>query len=98
MGPGPVAKRSAPRLELERRRAARFASGVLVKVFTCDGFEGHYPVGAAAVMVAETEERARELLDAELKSGGLPGLREDDEVMELNPEVEVVFVLVDGNY
>jgi hypothetical protein len=74
-----------------------------MKVYYCNEFEGHYPTGAGAVIVAETKLKARRLLDAELKSRGLPnGSRRPDgslaEIKELDVKAEGAIVLYDGNY
>lgn len=65
-------------------------------VWTCNDFLGHYPVGTAAVVVAESEAEARRLLAAELKEHGLT-LRDKDRLVELalRPRVRV---LQDGEY
>lgn len=43
----------------------------MMKIFTCNNFIGHYPVGTAAVMSAENEEQARAILATELERVGL---------------------------
>lgn len=70
-----------------------------MKTFTCTKFQGHFPVGSAAVVTAKTRERARSVLSAELKRNGLKGdelLLED--LIELNTKLEGVAILCDGNY
>lgn len=42
-----------------------------MKVFTCTGFQGHYPVGTSAVVVAETAEAAALALREALQQEGL---------------------------
>lgn len=43
-------------------------------VFTCTDHDGHWPVGVASIVVAESEDQACDLLDAELVKRGLkPG-------------------------
>ena len=42
-----------------------------MKVFVCTDFEGHWPVGTSAVIVAENEEQARQQLIEGLKQEGL---------------------------
>lgn len=68
-----------------------------MKVFTCKDFKGHYPVGAAAVIVAPDIKTAAEMLDRVLLTAGLPqdGLME---LRELQTEEPSVVILVDGNY
>lgn len=69
-----------------------------MKVFTCDNFEGHYPVGAAAVIVAANELVARTMLIDHLAMIGLP--QTDPAKLAINelPIKPGVTVLVDGNY
>jgi len=67
-----------------------------MKIYYSTDFEGHWPVGTAAVVVAETEERARDLFDQELEA---QGLKDDDYTLQqIDPEVEVVHILGDGDY
>lgn len=42
------------------------------RVYKAYGFRGHYPVGTAAVIVAQDEAEARKLLDEALAAQGLP--------------------------
>ena len=42
------------------------------RVYTATGFQGYNPVGTAAVIVAESEKQARELLNKALYADGLP--------------------------
>ncbi|MEY2932765.1 MAG: hypothetical protein RL033_3514 [Pseudomonadota bacterium] len=51
-----------------------------MRTFTCTDFAGHYPVGAAAVMLADTEDEARLWLKGELAKEGL--VLEDDAKLE----------------
>ena len=68
-----------------------------MKVFTCTNFEGFYPVGTAAVVVAENVTEADMLLRNKLNS---IGLSQDDELIleELSLNSSVVVILRDGNY
>jgi len=68
-----------------------------MKVFTCNDFEGHWPVGSAAVMVANTASEAREMLGAWLEENNLPQTR-DFSVEELLTQNRSIRVLVDGEY
>lgn len=78
-----------------------------MKVFTCTTFTGHYPVGAAAVVVAEDKEAALPLLVIELQRVGLAGMKADNngptpltfsDLREIPLVSGTVSVLVDGNY
>ena len=75
-----------------------------MRVFTCDDFKGHYPVGTAAVVVASDIAEARKLLDAELASRGLP--QHDGHpsrptvptLTQVYTSKPRVIILCDGNY
>jgi len=68
-------------------------------IYTCNQFTGHYPVGAAAIVSANTPKEAADLLNVALIKQGLPG---DAEATDMIPfpdhHTEVVRVLVDGSY
>jgi hypothetical protein len=70
-----------------------------MKVWTCNDFQGLYPVGSAAVIVAETEVEARKELDGQL---WLMMLKQDPDqpyhLVELPLDYPNVVILVDGNY
>lgn len=66
-------------------------------IFTCNDFQGHWPVGAAAVVEAPDPEAAATRLSIALKDIGLE--------QEINPADMVVFgregevsILCDDNY
>jgi hypothetical protein len=59
-------------------------------------FVGHYPVGAAAVVIAPDADRAIALLSHELKRRGLSG--KGFSVAPLNADQEGAYILVDGDY
>ena len=69
-----------------------------VNVYTCNEFKGHWPVGAAAVVVAKDKPQAVRLLKAELKRSGL---EQDISAKKLNlvsTAVPTVIMLHDGDY
>ena len=67
-----------------------------MKVWTCTDHDYFWPVGVASVIVAETEEEARELLNAELLKRGLKTTPYTLEELDLNkPSAQI---LQDGNY
>ncbi len=72
------------------------------KVFYCKDFEGHWPVGVSAVVVAYNEESARNLLEKKLISEhGLTGRQPKGNPLtlhEVSLKEEGVIVLQDGNY
>lgn len=69
-----------------------------MKVFTCQDFEGHYPVGVGAVVSSHTEEEAAELLNERLRSIGLKGDAKPSNMILFPHPGEVVRILADGNY
>ena len=74
------------------------SSKVTRYVWRNDTFEGHYPVGTAALVIAETQERATELLNAELRRKGLPSDVKPEEMVLTLPNEEQVIILNDGEY
>lgn len=67
-----------------------------MKVWVSTDFEGHYPVGAAAVVVAPDPASAMRLLSDELVRRGLSG--DNFSVEPINPDRERAYILVDGDY
>lgn len=69
-----------------------------MKVFFNNRFRGHYPVGTAAVVVAETREMACCLLAEKLIEHGLKDGVVLGDMIEVPTTGNQVFVLNDGNY
>jgi hypothetical protein len=69
-----------------------------VKVWTIKGFEGHWPVGTAAVVVAETAADAARELNRELQAIGLSGNVQPHELRALDTTSPGAVVLCDGDY
>ena len=83
-----------------------------MKVFTCDCFQGYYPVGTAAVIVAENAEVATELLRQQLAERKLLSETADmsstayanykfvtaDKMIEIDLTKPICSILNDGNY
>lgn len=71
-----------------------------MKVFTCNSFKGVWPVGTAAVIVAESKETAFSLLSSALSGRGMKQSPEFtvDEIDELDTSVPSVEILCDGDY
>ena len=67
-----------------------------MKVFTCNDFKGYWPVGTAAIIVAETEDEAIGELGQRLLDRGLPGI--GFSLNELDLSSSSVLILCDGNY
>jgi hypothetical protein len=69
----------------------------MIKIWTNNKFAGRYPVGTAAVVIADTPERAAEFLTPCLFAIGLPPAEAKD--MMSMPFVEgQVNILCDGDY
>lgn len=67
-------------------------------VYVCNQFRGHYPVGTAAVVVAESQEHAAQLLNEQLVTQGLTASADENMmalVVQTSPQV---VILCDGNY
>lgn len=69
-----------------------------MKLYICEAFKGHYPVGKVALVKANTPEQAAVILEIELGNHGLPQ-EIDEETMEevVMDEIGLAFIL-DGNY
>lgn len=64
-----------------------------MKTYYSNDFTGHYPVGASIVIMADSEEQAREIFEDALEN---VGLKFDGSIEELIPYVPVI--LNDGDY
>lgn len=70
-----------------------------MKAFTCTKFTGHYPVGVAAVVIAEDQEDAADMLNSKLISYHLVGDAKPEDMIQFPAnEMESVRVLCDGEY
>lgn len=65
-----------------------------MNVYICTDFKGIWPVGTAAVIVAENREQARELLDT---ATPFPN-DESVHIEPLNTEEAMAHILRDGDY
>ena len=68
-----------------------------LKIYKCLDFEGHWPVGTAAVVIAPDKETARKLLSDDLKKQGLT-LKDSDEFHEIPHDKAASYVLHNGDY
>ena len=69
-----------------------------MRVFTCNNFEGHFPVGTAAVIVADNVVDAMRALNTGLKGIGLPDDVKVGDLVEVDTDVPSVDILCDGDY
>ena len=69
-----------------------------MKVWTNNYFRGYWPVGSAAVVVANTPEEASSLLNEKLKEMGLEGDAKPEDMDQLKTNKPLVRVLNDGDY
>jgi hypothetical protein len=69
-----------------------------MQVWTNTEFDGYYPVGVAAVVVANTPQQAAELLNAELVKRGLTANAVPEQFTKLPTNSPHAVVLNDGNY
>jgi len=69
-----------------------------MKVWLNTDFTGHYPVGTAAVVVADTAQQAAEMLNAALVEGGLTANSTPEQFTRLPTNSPRAVVLNDGNY
>jgi hypothetical protein len=68
-----------------------------MNVYVCTDFEGHYPVGVSAIVIADSSANARFMLANKLRSIGLP----QSDALNLRKvliDMPQVIILQDGNY
>ena len=69
-----------------------------MNVYTCNKFDGHYPTGVGAVIVASSPEEAKTILEEKLSDIGLFQDVPLDVIKQVNTEVASVIILADGDY
>ena len=69
-----------------------------MEVWTNTSCAGHYPVGFAAVVVAETKDRAAELLNDTKEKQGLSRDAEAKDFLRIPVHREYADILVNGDY
>jgi hypothetical protein len=69
-----------------------------MNVYTCNTFRGHWPVGSAAVVVAQSAEMAAESLEIYLSNNGLAQTIKTEDMERLSTYVPTIRILNDGNY
>ena len=69
------------------------------EIYTCTKFTGHWPVGAAAVVTAASQEKAAWILNSELQLRGLKGDAKPEDMMPYPAgDPCECRILVDGDY
>jgi hypothetical protein len=69
-----------------------------MRIFTHNKFEGYYPVGTAAIVVADGPIEAAKLLEVALAEKGLNQKIAPDDMHETYLDRPSARVLCDGNY
>lgn len=69
-----------------------------MKTFVNNSFNGPYPTGTAAVVVAPSRSRAAEILKARLTKIGLPQDVNAKDMREVKTDSEQCEILCDGDY
>jgi hypothetical protein len=67
------------------------------KVYTVTGFDGHWPVGTSAVIVADNMKHATTMLEEELTKRGLK-IGDSCKIVRLPLTTDSVHILQDGDY
>lgn len=69
-----------------------------MNTYTCTGFRGYWPVGTAAVVVAYSRGKAAKALEEKLAEIGLAQIIDPIRMVKVDPNLEHVLILHDGNY
>ena len=69
-----------------------------MKVWTNNQFEGHWPVGTAAVVRADTAEQAAYLLNEAIAKLGLRATARPEDMLRFPEAAGSVAILRDGDY
>lgn len=69
----------------------------MLKLYTCNEFDGHWPVGSAAVVIAESKNEAADMLEVKLESIGLKQKIDSGTMVEVLMMKQAI-ALCDGNY
>ena len=69
-----------------------------MKLFYNKEFEGLYPVGTAAIVVAKDSTRAAQMLQAELEDKGMHQTVLPSSMVEFKGNKELVIIVNDGDY
>jgi len=69
-----------------------------MQAWTCNCFEGYWPVGTAAVVIADNIDIAKSLLEDELSKSGLTQEIQNEDLIPLPTKHRYVRILCDGDY
>lgn len=69
-----------------------------LRLWYCTSFQGHWPVGTAALAIAATKEEAAHQIGVELKARGLPGDVDPESIHEMAYDTPKALILLDGSY
>lgn len=69
-----------------------------MNVYTNNQFEGRWPVGTAAVVVADSKEQAAKILEAVLKTMRLEQKVKPDHMTQVDLNSHDCIILNDGDY
>ena len=70
----------------------------MTKTYINTSFTGHYPVGTAAAVRAESQTEAAEILNNSLESSGLARTAKAEDMVRFPARNETCRILLDGNY
>lgn len=71
---------------------------IRMMTWTCNNFEGHYPVGRALIVTADNIELAIQLVEQELKTHGLPQKIKPEQLIPYPTHHRYVRVLCNGDH
>lgn len=71
---------------------------VCLNVWTCNSFLGCYPVGTAAVIVADTREEAVKILETHLTHMGLRQSISENQILPVLTDEPHAIILCDGDF
>ena len=69
-----------------------------MNVYTCTDFKGHWPVGVAAVIIANDEDDAVTILQRKLAASGLKQDVSPESIKKVDLRWAEAFILNDGDY
>lgn len=70
----------------------------ILNIYYNTSFKGHYPVGTSALVVSENAVEAAKMLQGSLILHGLEQEVREEDMVQISPAHENVFILNDGDY